>query len=161
MFYFSKKKTFISKRSRAADDSDFTRQVNVPWHNANFAFARLDNARAIGPDETRRRLRGQRLANLDHVLLGDALGDAHGQRDLGLDCVHDCSGGKGWWDVDDGGIRLDLVGRLLYRVENGQAQVGLAAFLGSDAADNVGAVGERTLGMESTLLSSEALDQEL
>ena len=94
-------------------------------------------------------------------LLWDALGNADSEGNFGFDCVHDGGGGEGWWDVDDGGIGLDVSGGLGNRVENGQTQVLLTSLLWSHTTDNISAVGQRTLSVEGTLLSGETLHQKL
>ena len=96
-----------------------------------------------------------------NYLLWDTLGNADGEGNFGFDCVHDGGGGEGWRDVDDGGIGLDVGGGVGNRVENGQTEMLLAALLRGHTTDNVSSVGEGTLSMESTLLSSETLHQKL
>lgn len=59
----------------------------------------------------------------DLVLLGDALGDADNQRDLGLDGLDDGVGRKGRGNIDDGRFRLDLVvGLYVHCGANGQRE---------------------------------------
>ena len=48
----------------------------------DLALSGLDDAGAVGADEPCRRLLPERVLDLDHVLLRDALGDAHHQGDL-------------------------------------------------------------------------------
>ncbi len=45
-------------------------------HDADLALAGLDDAGAVGADQARLRLL-EHLLHLDHVVLGDALRDAH------------------------------------------------------------------------------------
>src|SRR5713101_3969331 len=44
---------FVGQRAAAADDADISLLVNAAGHDADFAFARRDDARAIGADEAR------------------------------------------------------------------------------------------------------------
>ena len=46
-------------------------------------------------------------------------------------------------------------------VEDGEADVGLAALAGGDAADHPGAVGDGLLGVEGSLRAGEALADDL
>ena len=73
---------------------------------------RGDDSRTVGSDQPGLVLPEQCVLDLDHVHLGDALGDAHDERHLGLDGLHDGSGGTRRRHVDDGGMGLDLVTRL-------------------------------------------------
>ena len=50
-----------------------------------------------------------RKANLDFVLLGDALGDSDDEGDLVVDGFDDCVCGRGRGDIDDGCIGLGLL----------------------------------------------------
>ena len=49
--------------------TDLARLVNVARHDANLALAGLDDARAIGTDEARPRLRIETTHDFDHVTL--------------------------------------------------------------------------------------------
>lgn len=51
--------------------------------------AYVDDSWAVGADEAGDVLAQQLVFDSHHVLLGDALGDANHQRDLGVDGLHD------------------------------------------------------------------------
>ena len=53
------------------------REGRAHGHDADLALAGLDDARAVGPDQARLALVLQYLLHLDHVVLRDALRDAH------------------------------------------------------------------------------------
>ncbi len=75
-----------------------------------------NDARAVGSDEPGLALSDEGVLDLDHVDLGDALGDADDQRHLILHGLHDGGTGKWWRHVDDAGIRLHLVTGLRIRI---------------------------------------------
>ena len=65
---------------------------------------------------------------------------AHHEGDLVLDGIHDGGGAERGGNVDDGGVGLDAGDGIGDRVEDRQAEMGLAALLGGDAADHFGSV---------------------
>lgn len=67
--------------------------------------AHVDDARAVGPDEAGGALPKQPVLHLHHVLLRDALRDAHHQRHVGIGRLQDGRRRKGGWHVDHGGLR--------------------------------------------------------
>src|SRR5271155_3209634 len=71
---------FVSQRARSRDDADVARLVDVPGHDADFAFARGDDSRAVGTDEPRFAARQVGL-HLHHVEHGYAFGDADDELD--------------------------------------------------------------------------------
>src|SRR5205814_4910807 len=69
---------FVSQGAAAADDADVSLLVNAAGHDADFAFAGRNNARAIGANEARfREIHGGGYA--DHVEDRNAFGDANDQ----------------------------------------------------------------------------------
>src|SRR4029077_3571495 len=129
---------------------------DVAGHDADLAFAGGHHARAIGTDQARFRA-AQRALDLDHVEHRDAFGDADDERDLGVDRFGDRVGGAGGRHIDDAGV---APGRFLGfddGVEHRQVEMLAAAFARRRAADHLGAVGDRLLGMERAVLASEAL----
>ncbi len=66
---------FVGERAAAADDADVALFVDAAGHDANFAFAGGDDARAVGTDEARFvEIDGGGSAN--HVDDWNAFGDA-------------------------------------------------------------------------------------
>ena len=86
--------------------------VDVARHDADLALARLDDARAVRPDEARHALLRQRVLHPHHVLLRDPLRDAHHQRHLRLERLQDRSGRERRRDVDDRRVRAGALLRL-------------------------------------------------
>ena len=103
----------------------------------------------------------ERALDLHHVEDRDALGDADDELELGVDRLQDRVGGEGRRHVDRGGGGAGLRPRLGDGVEDGQADVGLAALAGGDAADHLRAVGDRLLGVEGALAAGQALADDL
>src|SRR5207245_2121312 len=98
--------------------------------------------------------------DLHHVLRGDAVGDADAEFYPRIRRLHDRIGGKGRRHEDDAGLGAGLAHRAFHRVEDGQAEMRLAALAGGDAADQLGAVALHVLGMEAADLAGEALDDD-
>src|SRR5882724_7536559 len=73
----------IGERAAAADDADVSLLVNAAGHDADFAFARRDDARAVRPDEPRF-LEVHDARDTHHVQSGNAFRDAHGEWELGV-----------------------------------------------------------------------------
>ena len=59
-------------------------------HDPNFALARLDDARAVGPYQAGPCLLLQPPLDLHHVMLWDALSDADYQSELSVQCLLNC-----------------------------------------------------------------------
>ena len=124
--------------------------VNASGHDADFAFARRNDARAVRPDQPRAPIL-QKLPGAHHVERGNAFGDADDQFDLRIGRFHDRVGGKRRRNKNHRGIGAGLVHRFLHGVEDRPAFVRRAAFAGSDSADNLRAVGGAGLGVETCL----------
>jgi hypothetical protein len=80
---------FIGQRARAADHADAALAVDVARHDADLDLVGRDRARAVGAQQQRLLAAGGFLglhlvAHLEHVLDGDAFGDADGQVQVGF-----------------------------------------------------------------------------
>ena len=62
---------------------------------------------AVGAHQARLVLGHEGVFDTDHILLGDALGDTHDQRDLGLQRLQHRRSGKRRRDIDDTEERTD------------------------------------------------------
>ena len=74
---------FVGERAGARHDADAALLVDEARHDADLAFARRDDARAVRPDEARAGA-GERGLHAHHVVDRDALGDAHHELDAGI-----------------------------------------------------------------------------
>ncbi len=144
----------------AGYDTHAPRLVDVSGHDADLALAGGDDTGAVGSDQTGFGTAEHPL-HLDHIRYRNALRDADHQRDLGIDRLQDGVGGEGWRHIDDGRIGAGLRDRLGYRVEDRNVQVPGAALAGGDAADHLGPIGDRLLGMKGPLGTGEALADDL
>ena len=137
--------------------------MNVTGHDTDFALARCDDTRAVWTDKTSFVLLDQGGLDADHVLGGDALGDADGETDLGLHGVNDGLGGEGRWDVDDGGIGIGRLLGLGDGVEDGQVQLGvlLASLLWRHTTNYLCSISDGLFRVESSLFTSETLNNNL
>jgi len=68
--------SFVGQGAGTRDDADTPTFVDETGHDANLALAWSDDARAVGADETGLALRFQHVRHADHVVLGNAFGDA-------------------------------------------------------------------------------------
>ncbi len=146
----------VGQRAGARHDADPAGLVDEARHDADLGLARRDYARAVRADEARVvALEG--LADTDHVVDRDALGDADDQLDAGVGGLEDRVGRAGRRHVDHADVGAGLAHRVVRGVEHRQAEVLLAAAAGRDAADQLRAVGDALLGVERALLAGEAL----
>src|SRR6266404_5506624 len=134
--------------------------MDVARHDADLAFVRRDDARAIWPDQPRAAAR-KRALDAHHVEDGYALGDADDERNPGVGRLEDGIGGEGRRHVNDARIAAGDGARLVDGVEDRQIEVPGAAFARRHAADHLGAVGDRLLGVEGALGAGEALADHL
>ncbi len=148
---------FVGKCAGARDHAHVAREVNVPGHDADLALAGSDDAGAVGSDQARRGVRLQIFPGLDHVVDGDAFGDADDQGESGVGSFHDGVGGEGRRHEDDGGVRAGGFDAFGDGVEYRTIEVLLATFAGSDSAHYIGAVGDGLLGVEGSFLAGESL----
>src|SRR5262245_8080033 len=146
----------VSEGARARDDADLTGLMDVARHDADLAFARRDDAGAVGADQAGARA-AQRALDLDHVEHGPAFGDADDEGNGGVDRFEDGIGGKGRRHINHACIRVGRFGGVLDRVEDGETEMGGAALARGHAADHARAVSDRLFGMERALRAGEAL----
>ena len=129
-------------------------------HDTDLAFVGRDHARTVGADQTRLRTL-KRALDRHHVEHRDALGNAHHQRDPGIDRFEDGVGRKRRRHVDHGSLRAGAPDSLGHRVEHRQVEVRGVTLAGRHAAHHAGAVGDRLFGMEGALRAGEALTDDL
>ncbi|KAL7550156.1 hypothetical protein ACHAWF_013394, partial [Thalassiosira exigua] len=147
----------VGERPRARHDADFARGVDVSRHDPDLALSGLDDPRTVRADEAGLVLVQQRLLDLDHVLLGHALGDGHDQGNFVPNGVEDGRGAERRGDVDHRRVRLDFRNGVGDGVEDGQTQMSLTALLGRDSAHHVRPVLDGLGRVEGALLPGEAL----
>ena len=95
---------FVRQRARAGNHAHIALLVNVRRHDADLAFARRNDARAVGTDQARGPAL-QELSGANHVGGWNAFRDANHERDAGIGGLHDGVGGIRRRDEDDGCIR--------------------------------------------------------
>ena len=98
---------------------------------------------------------------LHHVEHRNAFGDADDQRNLGLDRFADRVGGAGRRHVNHAGIAAGLARALRRRCRTPADRDGSRRLCRATAADHLGAVGDRLLGMERAVLAGKALADDL
>src|SRR5690606_9207078 len=74
---------FVGQGAGTRHDTDLARQVNVARHDADFALAGSDHARAVWPDQHYAKLVALYF-HFEHVEGGNALGDADDQLDASV-----------------------------------------------------------------------------
>lgn len=142
---------FIGQGTGAGNDAHFARQVDVARHDADFALAWGDHARAVRPDHAHAGF-VQLHFHGQHVQGRDAFGDGDDQFDAGIDRFQDGVFAERRWNVDDRGRGAGRFNRFAHGVEHRQAQVLSAAFARGYAANHFGAVSDSLFGVESPWL---------
>ena len=162
---------FVGERAGAGDDADVALLVNVAGGDADaaaafgaFAGAGRDEAGTVGSDEAGL-LAGDGALHADHVLDRNALGDADGEVEAGVNAFED-GVAREWRRYEDNGYRRTRGGGgFVDGVEDRHLVAGvleeLAAFAWRDAGDELGAVVERELGVFGAEGTRDALDEDL
>src|SRR6186713_142677 len=151
---------FVREGAGARHDADAALFVDEARHDADLAFARRDDARAVRPDESRAGA-GERGLHAHHIVDRNALGDAHHELDAGIRRLEDRVRRKRRGHVDDAGSGASVLDRIGHRVEHGQIEVFFATAARRDTADHLGAVLDALLAMERALLAGESLADDL
>lgn len=118
---------------------------------------RSNNSRAVGSYESRLALSLENVCDADHVVLGDTLSNADNERDLGSDGLLNTSSGDRRWDEDGRGGGSSLLYGVCDGREDGPVQMCLSSLLWVGTTDDVCAIVDSLLSVESTLLASETL----
>ena len=145
-----------AERAGAGDDPHPARLVNVARHDANFALPGSNDTRTVGADQIDITA-FQRGFDFQHIQHRNAFRNAHHNLDAGIRRFQNGVCSKGCRNGDHGGFGAGLRHSIMHGIKDRQAKMRLATLAGSDAADHVGAVGNRLLGVESTLLAGKAL----
>ncbi len=151
---------FIGQRTGTGNNTHFTRLVNVARHDADFTFARGDNAWAVRADHAyasfiQFHFHGQ------HIQRWDTFGDGDDQFDA---CINRFQNGiftKRCRNVDNGGSCAGRFYRFTYGVEHREAQMRGAAFARCNATDHLRTVSNRLFRVECPLATGEALADNL
>src|SRR5512133_17992 len=133
--------------------------MNVAWHDANFALAWRDDARAVRTDQARA-LRLEELPRFHHVQRRNTLGDADDQCKIGIGCFH-YGVGREWRRYKDyGSVGGGFVDGLRDRVEYRPAFVRGPALARRNTAHDLRAVISAGLRVEGSFASGQALNNE-
>ena len=155
------------------NDANAALGVNMAGHDADFSAAVVaggDDAGAVRTNQSNTRTVVDERHGFHHVKCRNAFGDAdHNAFALdgikGVSSLHDGLPGEGRRDVDDGGIRIGGFDGFKHRVPHWKGLTlkvdGLTAFSGCASADDVGAVLDHLVSVEHSLLSSDALHEDL
>src|SRR5665213_3856779 len=134
--------------------------MNVPGHDADLALAGSDDAGTVGSNQARARVRLQIFPGLDHVVDGDAFGDADDQGESGVGGFHDSVGCVGRRHEDDGRVGAGGFHALGDGVEYRAVEMFLAAFSRRNAAYYASTIADGLLRMEGAFFTGESLDQQ-
>lgn len=135
--------------------------VDGRGHDTDLALLGSNDTGTVGTNKSGLALGLQSVHNANHVVLGNTLSDADNQRDLGLNALHDGSSSNGGRNKDCRGRGTSFLDTVSKTAKDGEAKVGLAGLLGVGTTDNLGAILEGLLGVESALLTSETLVEDL
>jgi hypothetical protein len=122
---------------------------------------RSDDTRAVGTDESGLVLGLEDIGDADHVVLGNALSDTDNEANLGLNGLLDTLCSNRGRDEDGRSGSASLLDSVGDSCKDGLAQMCLSGLLGVGTTDDLSAVLNGLLGVEGTLLSSEALEDDL
>ena len=129
-------------------------------HNADFALARSNHARAVRTDQAGTVAVGFQIAfGFEHVQSRYTFGNHNHQAYAGINGFNDRVQHKRSGNVNYGCVRAGFFNRFFHGVEHRQVQVGLTAFARSNAADDFSAVSQSLFGVESTVFTGETLNQ--
>ena len=157
---------FIGQRTGARDDADLALLVNDAGHNADLAFARGDDAGAVGADQlcsvgTQRSFHIERSFNVKHIQYRNAFCNTDNDFNAGIRSFQDRIGCERCRHINHRGLRTGLPNCVTHGVEYRQTQVRLPALSRRHAADHAGAIGNRLFGMKRALFAGEALANNL
>lgn len=116
-----------------------------------------NDSRAVGTDQAALRLTHQGMLNANHIMLRNALSNAHNQWDFGFKGFQDGCSSSWWWHIDHRGISF---GRLLcfaYWSEYGQIQMLLASLLWRYTANDFCSIIQCLFAVERALFTSKSL----
>ena len=131
--------------------------MNISRHDANLAFAWLNDAWAVGANKSCPVLRFHDRLDLDHIKSGDTLSDAHYEVHLSLDGFKDSVSSERRRNVNYGRLGISYLLGLCYRTEDRQTKVLSACLALVDATDNLSAISKSLLSVESSLISIEKI----
>jgi hypothetical protein len=150
----------VGEGAGARNDADVARQMDLAGHDADFASAGGDDARAVRTDEANG-FAVEPPSDADHVHDRDALGDANDEGAAGVGGLEDRVGSAGRGNEDERDVRARFLDGFGDRVEHGNfAFEFFAAATGCDAGHDVGSVVHALLGMERTGSAGDALDDD-
>jgi hypothetical protein len=152
---------FVSQSTRSGDNTDLSSLVDVTGHDTDLALLRRDDTRAVGTDESGLVLLDESRLDTDHILGGDTFSNANGKRNFGFDGVKDGVGSEFWGNVDHGSVGASSLSSISNGVKNRDTKMFLATFAGSDTTDDLCTVSNGLLRVVGTLLSGEALNDDL
>ena len=151
---------FVSQRAGTRHDAHAAFQMDAAGHDADLAFARGDDARAIrtnkfGP------VCAQRGFHVEHIQHRDSLGDADNDFDARIRRFQNRVRSKRCRHIDHRRAGSGHAGRVAHGIENRQSQMRLPALTRCHTADHFGAVRQRLFGMKRALLAGETLANHL
>src|SRR5712691_927035 len=147
---------FVGQRAAAAYQPDVALLVNASRHDADFAFARRDDAGTIRADQARLRVVHGR-GDAHYVERGNAFGDANDQGQRDISGFENGVGGKRRRHKNDRSIRGGFAHRVGKGVKHGPVEMFRAALARGYAADDVRAVLDHLLRVKGAFAAREAL----
>lgn len=99
----------------------------------------------------------ENVGDADHVMLRDTLSNAHNKRNLGGNGLLNTGSGNWGRDEDGRGSSSSLLHSIGNILEDGLAKVSLSGLLGVGTTNDIGAVLNGLGSVEGSLLSGEAL----
>ena len=143
--------SLVGEGTGAGHDTNFTFGVDVARHNTDLALTRLDDTWAVRSNQTGLVLGLHDGLDLDHVKSGNAFSDADNEVHLGLNGFQNGVSSEGGRNVDDGSFGISSGLGIADGAKDGESEVLGASLAGVDSTNDLGAVGQRLLSVESSL----------
>src|ERR1700722_6776083 len=152
----------VGERARARDHADVAGLVDVAGHDADLAGVGRDDARTVGPDESRLALQSlEHAPHLEHVDDGDPLGDTDHEGDARVERLENGVRGSGRWNEDAARVGTCRLYGLSHGIEDGDLALELLpAATRGDAGHHLRAILEHLFGVKPARASGDALYQE-
>src|SRR6266478_2439972 len=146
----------VGQCAAAADHANVSLFVDAARHNANFAFARRNDARTIRSDEARL-FCVHRERHSNHVKNRNAFGDANDQGNFRFSSLKNGVRRKRWRNKNDGSVRACSLSCVRDSIEYRPLEMLGAALSWSHATHYVGSVLDHLLRVKSAFATGETL----
>ena len=125
--------------------------MDVAGHDANLAFAGLDDTGAVRSNKSGLILSLEDRLDSDHIQSGNTLSDADDKFNFRLNSLLNGVGSEWRGDINDGSFASGVFLGFTDSAEHGQVQVSGSGLSVVDTTNHLRSVGDSLLSVESTL----------